>query len=271
MLTRIIHQLMDNSPTVRRRLNHFWYQMLSRIDTDAVMPYMNYGYADLGADLPRLALEPADEMHRYCIQLYRHVAGAVELAGCDVLEVGCGRGGGLAYLARALRPRSATGVDYSDRAIAFCAGYHRPSGARFVPGAAEHLPFAGGSFDAVVNIESSHCYSSMEQFLREVGRVLRPGGHLLFADFRPAGQVDELRTTLAGAGFALIAEQAITPNVVRALDLDNERKLELIRRYVPRLLGGRVAQFAAIRGTAVYEALRTGRLDYRSFVLQKAG
>jgi hypothetical protein len=85
MLTRIIHQLMDNSPTVRRRLNHFWYQMLSRIDTDAVMPYMNYGYADLGADLPRLALEPADEMHRYCIQLYRHVVSAVELAGCDVL------------------------------------------------------------------------------------------------------------------------------------------------------------------------------------------
>jgi ubiquinone/menaquinone biosynthesis C-methylase UbiE len=269
MLTNIVDLVMEVSPAARRRLIRFWYQMLSRIDKEAVMPYMNYGYADLDPHAPPLALDETDAVHRYNIQLYDHVAGAVDLAGKDVLEVGCGRGGGLAYVARYLRPRTATGVDFSDRAIAFCARQHRPSGARFVPGDAEALPFADASFDAVVNVESSHCYNGMDRFVGEVYRVLRPGGHLLYADFREADAIAGLRRTLARPGFTIVADCPITLNIVRALDLDNDRKLELIRRYAPRAIEARFAQFAGLRGTRIYEGFRTGQLDYRSFVLQK--
>jgi ubiquinone/menaquinone biosynthesis C-methylase UbiE len=46
------------------------------------------------------------------------------------------------------------------------------------------MPFPDASFDAVINVESSHCYPSMGRFLSEVHRVLRPRGSLLFADLR---------------------------------------------------------------------------------------
>ena len=49
-------------------------------------------------------------------------------------------------------------------------------------GDAESLPFGDEMFDAVVNVESSHCYGSTPAFLAQVKRVLRCGGHFLFAD-----------------------------------------------------------------------------------------
>ncbi|QDU31359.1 Phthiotriol/phenolphthiotriol dimycocerosates methyltransferase [Anatilimnocola aggregata] len=55
-------------------------------------------------------------------------------------------------------------------------------GLSFVVGDAENLPFEDDTFDAVVNVESSHCYRSDPAFLAQVRRVLRTGGHVLFAD-----------------------------------------------------------------------------------------
>jgi ubiquinone/menaquinone biosynthesis C-methylase UbiE len=269
MLSWIVDLIMTSSPAARRWIIRFFYQLLSRLDADAVMPYMNYGYADLDPAAPPLALDRDDAIHRFSIQLYHHVTGAVDLAGRDVLEVSCGRGGGASYVARYLRPRSLTGVDFCDRAIRFCAGYHRGSGLRFRPGDAEALPFAGDAFDAVINIEASHCYNAMDRFVAEVYRVLRPGGYLLYADFRERDGIDALRVQLLRPGFRLVMERAISPNVARALDLDNDRKRELIVRYAPRILRQFLAQFAAIRGTTTYEGFRSGQLDYRSFVLQK--
>jgi SAM-dependent methyltransferase len=125
------------------------------------------------------------------------------------------------------------------------------------------------SFDVVVNIESSHCYRSTEQFLCEVARVLQPGGYLLYADYRDRKQVNLWRGQIAAAGFRVQLERSITSNVVRALDLDHERRLALIKRYAPQPIRERFGRFAGLRGSPIYEDLRTGRLDYRSFVLQK--
>merc|ERR1719335_1617700 len=46
------------------------------------------------------------------------------------------------------------------------------------------LPFADGSMDVVLCIESSHCFADFERFLAEVRRVLRPGGRFSLADLR---------------------------------------------------------------------------------------
>jgi len=37
--------------------------------------------------------------------------------------------------------------------------------------------------DLIVNIESAHCYPDFVGFMKEVDRVLNPGGHFMFADF----------------------------------------------------------------------------------------
>src|SRR4030095_14006956 len=81
-----------------------WYQFLAARYREPGWTFMNYGYRDpSGAAGP--ALDPADEVDRSSIQLYDVVARGAPIADRDVLEVGCGRGGGAAYLARAFSPR----------------------------------------------------------------------------------------------------------------------------------------------------------------------
>jgi ubiquinone/menaquinone biosynthesis C-methylase UbiE len=187
-----------------------------------------------------------------------------------LLEVGCGRGGGAAYVARALGPRRVVAVDLSPRAIALCRRrFHQPN-LLFEVGDAERLPFADGAFDAILNVESSHCYGRFDLFLREVRRVLRPGGHFLYADFRPEEEILGWRTALLSAGFAIAAERDLRPGVVAALDADDDDKRVMIDHIVDRPLLGVFREFAAVRGSILNGALRRGDFGYRAFVLTAA-
>jgi ubiquinone/menaquinone biosynthesis C-methylase UbiE len=75
------------------------------------------------------------------------------------------------------------------------------------------MPFPASSFDAVVNIESSHCYESMDTFLSEVCRVLRPGGRFFFADLRSVDGVNTLREQFNACGLTVEKQTDITTNV----------------------------------------------------------
>jgi ubiquinone/menaquinone biosynthesis C-methylase UbiE len=109
----------------------------------------------------------------------------------------------------------------------------------------------------------------MTRFLGEVYRVLRPHGYFLFADHRSPEKVETLREQLRNSHLELLKEERINANVLKALDFDNERKLRLIQQKVPKLLNKSFQEFAGIRGTGLYEDLRTGALEYRSFILRK--
>lgn len=245
------------------------YQFLAGFYQKRDWAFMNYGYApDSASEKP--ALETDDEVNRYCIQLYHHVAGAVDLHGLKVLEVGSGRGGGAHYIKRYLQPDHMLGVDFSDKAVSLCQAHYHVEGLSFVPGDAENLPFDDESFDAVVNVESSHCYSSMDTFLAQVKRVLRPGGHFLFADFRNRGQIEALDAQLRRSGLNRIRHKDITPNVVEALDADHDHRIAQIRRGAPKILDKLLQEFAGTKGAGIYEAFRNRGVIYQSFVLQKA-
>jgi ubiquinone/menaquinone biosynthesis C-methylase UbiE len=230
---------------------------------------MNYGYASTDAAAAGPYLDPSDEANRHSIQLYHFVTHTVNLRGARVLEVGCGRGGGCSYLARYREPVAVLGIDFSAKAIAFCNRVHRVPCLTFRQGDAEALPCNAASFDVVINVESSHCYGSIPAFLGEVFRVLQPGGYFLWADLRPEGRLLETRRQFDQAGFECCEASLITPNVLQALELVTEAKRETIRRLVPRLLVPCVEDFAGVRGTRVYESLRTGALQYPSLVLRK--
>ncbi|TMD66298.1 MAG: class I SAM-dependent methyltransferase [Chloroflexi bacterium] len=270
MLTRIIDVACRISPNLKRSLVRMWYQYLTVLDKEALVIFMNYGYVDLNPDAVEIELRVVDEVDRYCIQLYHAVASAIELKGLDVLEVGCGRGGGASYIMRYLQPNFMIGVDISEKAVAFCNRYHAVEGLSFCEGDAESLPFDENTFDVIVNVESSLCYGSMERFLREVFRVLRPNGYFLFTDFRSKDEIDVLRKQLMNSGLEVLKEESITPNVLKALDCDNTRKLGIIYRNVPRIMRKHVQHFAGIKGTKTYEAFRMGDTDYRSFILHKS-
>lgn len=270
MLTRIIDTVFRISPGLKRTLVRMWYEYLTVLDKEALMVFMNYGYVNLNPGAEKVVLRDVDEVDRYCIQLYHYVASAIELKGLDVLEVGCGRGGGASYIMRYLQPKSMTGVDISEKAIAFCNRHHSFEGISFFQGDAEYLPFDENTFDVIVNVESSLCYGSMERFLREVFRVLRPNGYFLFTDFRSKDKIDILRKQLINSSLEVLKEERITPNVLNALECDNTRRQRLIYQKVPRLMWKYFQHFAGIRGTKTYEAFRMGDTDYRSFILRKS-
>jgi SAM-dependent methyltransferase len=254
-------RLAEGHAGFRKATRRFFYQFLGTLRRDAGWTFMNYGYAPV---------HPADHEfgpERYCASLYRRVATGVD--GAEVLEVGCGRGGGAAFVRKQLGAASVVGLDFAGRAISLCRKLHPLAGLSFVVGDAEALPFADGSFDAVLNIESSHCYASLESFLAEVHRVLRPGGRFLFADFRWAGDVAGLDAALAQAGFRTLRREDITENVVAALRADGERRLQTIRRVAPKPFHPLGRQFAGSEGSLVLGSFTAGTRRYLSWELAR--
>ncbi len=263
------------APGAERLVWRVLYDLASRGGRQVETAFMNYGYATAGDGVPA---DP-DQFGR---QLYTRVAGPGALAGKDVLDVGCGRGGGTAFVFERFRPRTMTGLDLAPRAIARCRAKHERPGLTFVAGDAEALPFPDASFDAVLSVESSHCYPSVTQFLGEAYRVLRPGGLLLLADFRhtalldgaddaliPQEDVACLREQIATARFGIVEEEDITADVLRALRLDSANRRSRLERSVPRPLRRHALAFAAVEGGAMYRAYEERRWTYLRFILQK--
>ena len=214
-------------------------------------------------------LDAEDEADRSCIQLYDVVARAAPLAGREVLEVGCGRGGGAAYVARYLEPRRMVAVDLSPRAVALCRARFDLPGLSFEVGDAERLPFADASFDAVLNVESSHCYGHLAAFLRRGAARAAPGRRVPLRGLSPRATRSAAGTAaLRDAGFELRAERDLTPGVVAALDADDDRKRALIARA--RRPAARRASSASSPRSAAASSTTTsarGAVVYRAFAL----
>lgn len=233
---------------------------------------MNYGYSPLVSTETKVSqLRPEDEPDRLCIQLYERVASPARLAGADVLEVGSGRGGGASYLARYHHPKKVTGVDYSPDAVAFARERHKAvANLQFAVGDAEKLPFPDASFDIVVNVESSHCYGDIPKFFSEVARVLRPGGHFLYADLRGTVEMDELKLTLAAQpSWQQIEEEDITSRVAAALEADDNRKRKMISNLISPRLQPIFQEFAGVEGGKVSQGLRKRDLLYFRFAFRR--
>lgn len=253
---------------IRKAIWRLWYPFLTRqLHGDEVL-FLNYAYEE---EPPMgIPLTFGDEPNRACIQLYHHVATQVELSGKDVLEISCGHGGGASYLTRTLHPRCYTALDLNPSGIRFCQQRHQVGGLSFVQGDAEKLPFSSGTFDTVINIEASHCYSNFPQFLEEVTRVLRPSGYFLYADFRFADRISEWEKALLANPLKMVQTRNINAEVLRGMRKNSPRSESLIARRLPRLLHRLGADFAGVKGSRIYNALKSGELSYRCYCFQKA-
>ncbi len=161
------------------------------------------------------------------------------------------------------------GVDFCKKALAFCNEHYSIEGLSFKAGDAESLPFDDNSFDVVVNVESSHCYGSMDAFLMQVSRVLRRGGYFLFADFREKYRIDMLHQQLRGSGMTLIKEENITPNVFEAMKSENQVKIAAYLSTISKMWLITSKQLIGAEDSNLYKSFRDGSMIYLSVVMQR--
>jgi len=143
-----------------------------------------------------------------------------------VLDVGCGGGQTIRRLASLVTVGRVDGVDYAPASVAIATETNATliqSGRVTVQQASvAHLPFADRTFDLVTAVETHYYWPEFQNSLREVGRVLRPGGQFMIVAetyrgrrsdwlYRPVMtwlfratylSLDEHRAALIAAGFA---------------------------------------------------------------------
>lgn len=145
--------------------------------------------------------------------------------GQAVLDVGCGTGTLAIAASRRVGPTGRVhGIDASPQMIARARRKAAKAGldVAFAQGVVQQLPYEDRQFDAVLSTLMLHHLPvpAREQCVREIRRVLRPGGRVLAVDFgAPANgrrgvlghlhghggvEVREIRELLGGAGFQIV-------------------------------------------------------------------
>jgi SAM-dependent methyltransferase len=111
---------------------------------------------------------PATEIYEAAVRRYL-------IPGARLLDVGCGRGGLVEQVAG--EEATLTGIDPDRRSLA----EHRLPPERMARAVAllEAIPFAAGSFDLVISSWVLEHLAEPRAAWNEIGRVLRPGGHLV--------------------------------------------------------------------------------------------
>jgi ubiquinone/menaquinone biosynthesis C-methylase UbiE len=253
-----------------KRLNaKITYELLAKYIPATEWSFMNYGYVpnDSEKSLPQIK---EATLQVYPTQMYHYLALKGNLEGKSVLEVGSGRGGGARYLAANFNPEFYTGMDLAQNAVDLANKNFQLPNLKFIQGSAENIPLQDNSVDVVVNVESCHAYGSVENFLNEVKRVLKPEGYFLMVDFRgELEKMEELRAQLRNLGMELVQEENISENVVKAIEAEDASKQERIQKLVPAKWQKLFSDFAGVAGSRFHLTLKNGPRTYYRFVLLK--
>jgi len=130
------------------------------------------------------------------------IAELLDLRGARVLELGCGAAWTTRMVMQRFAPRHivATEVDLIQHEKNLA--QDPIQGVSFRYGGAEAIADPDGSFDAVLMFKSLHHVPMrvMDQALREIHRVLRPGGHALFLEPVYAGEFNDLMRLINDEG-----------------------------------------------------------------------
>ncbi len=142
--------------------------------TDALAEFERWSRRYDRSLLQKLLFKPA----------HRMMLDVLGTGPAKILDIGCGTG---RFAARLLKRQPAArvwGLDLSPGMLGRCRQRGRALGGRLqvVQGDSERLPFADDTFDAVTCAHSFHHYPRQQTVLREMHRVLRPGGRLLIVD-----------------------------------------------------------------------------------------
>jgi cyclopropane fatty-acyl-phospholipid synthase-like methyltransferase len=236
----------------------------------------------LPADALKVLIHESQEL------LLRELSLAVGMPGgnCQVLDVGCGLGGGSLYWASTHRAH-VTAITISPAHVPWVKRFASVAGVadRVTPLVCDALEVPGKErFDLVVAVESS-CYLPRREWFHKVHSLLKPGGLVAIADCflgRPElagpfdrywhtsiGTVEEYFRSAAAEGLELELHQDISTRAVNfwTLTLDLlARERELSRRSGNGGTGRSDSQREHLR---LQQALLDGGLHYGMMVLRR--
>lgn len=247
-------------------------------------------------DLQRLVpadLAPIDEFHMGGRKATAEIVDRIGLTANDqVLDIGCGLGGLVRYLASEVGCR-ATGLDLTPEYVDIAKELTKFTGlsdkADFVIGSALSLPFADETFDAALTFHAGMNIADRETKYFEAARILRPGGKLVIYDVLKGPKpgmlfpvpwaerkeasylvtVEELNNLLLSAGFSILNIEDRTPLV---LDHHRQKVAEMSDNNPPPALGLHLLQGdnAQKKSRNMIEMAKQGQIALGVFIVQKS-
>ncbi|RMG20762.1 MAG: methyltransferase domain-containing protein [Deltaproteobacteria bacterium] len=175
-----------------------------------------------------------------------------------VLDLGCGPGVSTFVLAERL-PDAAevVGIDFSGEMIRRARRHHLRRHAelrhlRFLEADVTDLPFDAGRFDLAVGHSFLYLLPEKERALREIRRVLRPGGHLVLMEPNAEGSLLRAALALPARRERLLRAPLAAPRLGTSMLL-----WRLASGAAGRLSEGRVRQLFEASGFEAIEVLPT--------------
>lgn len=95
--------------------------------------------------------------------------------------------------------------------------------------------------------------------------MLRAGGHFLYADSQPPSGIAAWETALADAPMRMVSQRVINAEVMRGMEKNSQRWLDVIARRTPAFLHGLARDVAGVRDSSAYHDLQSGSFEYRMY------
>eukprot|EP00347_Sterkiella_histriomuscorum_P022129 403331581 len=240
---------------------------------------LNCGYAILtqtGETLKLVAKK--DKKQQFQFQMYHYAALGIknkeDLFDQTVLDIGSGRGGGLAFLAQYFHPRLAVGIDISSNQINFSkTNQLEGENSENNEGDSENLDqidqITKEQFDLVTCIESFHCFSNQKQVLKGISQKLDQNGSLVIADIFDKQTLPEIERLFSSL-YRIDRQESITINVKHSMNLDKPRIEKLINSISENKIIVKILRnfFASAEGSKTFDELGKTK-EYLCYVLKK--
>ncbi len=182
----------------------------------------------------------------------------------DVLEVACGVGVGLGYLASVAR--YVVGSDIDEKNCRLAASIYRGRPNILIQEVdAQRLPFADASFGLAILFEAMYYLPDPRTFVSEVSRVLKPGGRLLISSVNcewSGFNASPMSTKYYSATelLNLLREQSFQVDMFAAFPESDEGILRVVIRYIKRLAVALHLIPRTMKGKELLKRLFYGRL-----------
>jgi tocopherol O-methyltransferase len=271
---------------ITRKITQFWDQLSESWKT-VWGPHIHHGYYENNQPI-----SPQDAQ----VQLIKHLANLLQIPyGVTILDVGCGMGGSSMYLAKEYHAK-VIGITLSQKQVAMATQQAKEMNIQDVHFKVEDAlsleSIADHSMDIVWSLESCEQFFDKQLFIKQVSRVLKPGGKFMLATWcssQPeyAGQsekkykklclafdlpymptMDYYRTLLLNQHFALNASVDWSSFVMKSWEIG----LSLVNAYsllqMLRMGGWRGLRFAK-QISLMRDAFQQDSIRYGVFVATK--